>query len=259
MQVDYALELIDELHPLENTPLHKVYPALKYLCCCCVCVPTISGGKTADIEEPLIEQKHEEYIHLADGRTVKKKSKRQRKKPADRQYDDPLEQLGFGIVAYNEMLRKFIWLFAFFSILMAPVIYYFQNGSGYQFSPKALQGYEMRTLGNMGYSSVQCRSMPLAVEKMVYGCPYGSVGEIYDYGVNLVNDGGARDSCIETDQNRACKPDNPSVSRLLNDSLGKASTSYDVTGADLYTDLVAHANCVKEENLPTLFVQYSCI
>ena len=123
------------------------------------------------------------------------------------------------------MLRKFIWLFAFFSILMAPVIYYFQNGSGYQFTPKALQGYEMRTLGNMGYSSVQCRNMPLAVEKMVYGCPYGTVGEIYDYGVNLVNDGGARDSCIETDQNRACKPDNPNVSRLLNDSLGKASTS----------------------------------
>ena len=38
-QVDYALELIDELHPLYGTPLHEVYPLLKYLCCCCVCVP----------------------------------------------------------------------------------------------------------------------------------------------------------------------------------------------------------------------------
>ena len=100
---------------------------------------------------------------------------------------------------------------------MAPVIYYFHNGSGYQFTPKALQSYEMRTLGNMGYSSVQCRSMPLAVEKMVYDCPYGTVGEIYDYGVNHVNDGGSRDSCVETDQNRACKPDNPNVIRLLKD------------------------------------------
>ena len=58
MQVDYALELIDELHPLENTPLHKVYPVLKHLCCCCVCVPAISGDNTEsdDIEEPLIEK-----------------------------------------------------------------------------------------------------------------------------------------------------------------------------------------------------------
>ena len=257
MQVNYALELIDELHPLENTPLHKVYPALKYLCCCCVCVPSISGGKTADIEEPLIEKPHEDFV-MINGKQIKKKKPRQRKKAADRKYDDPLEQLGFGIVAYNEMLRKFIWLFAFFSILMAPVIYSFQNGSGYQFTPKAMQGYEMRTLGNMGYSSVQCRSMPLAVEKMVYDCPYGTVGEIYDYGVNLASTD-QRDSCVETDKNRACKPDNPNFNRLLNDSLGKVSTSQDVLIKDLYTDLDAKALCVLEINLPTLFVQYSCI
>ena len=119
------MELIDELHPLEKTPLHKVYPSLKYLCCCCVCLPTVSGAKTGDIEEPLLEKtKTETYIDK-NGKEKKKKKPRQRKKPADRGYDDPLEQLGFGIVAYDEMLYKFIWLFLFFSLLMAPVIYYF--------------------------------------------------------------------------------------------------------------------------------------
>lgn len=125
MQIEYALELIDELHPLEKTPLHKVYPSLKYLCCCCVCLPQVTGAKTTDIEEPLLEKKKTETYIDKNGKEKKKKKPRQRKKPADRGYDDPLEQLGFGIVAYDEMLYKFIWLFLFFSLLMAPVIYYF--------------------------------------------------------------------------------------------------------------------------------------
>ena len=85
MQIDYALELIDELHPLENTPLHKVYPVLKHLCCCFECVPTIKkeNTETEDIEEPLIEKLKGRFV-MINGKLVKKKTLRQRKKPADR-------------------------------------------------------------------------------------------------------------------------------------------------------------------------------
>ena len=197
---------------------------------------------------------------MIGGKEIKKKSKRQRKQPAAREgYEDPLEQLGFGIVAYNEMLYKFIWLFAFFSLLMAPVIYFFQNGQGYQFTPKALQSYEMRTLGNLGYSSVQCKSVPLAVEKLSFGCPYGTIGEIFDSGVNTKHNGGPNDSCIETEHNLACKPDNPAFTALLADTLGKQSTQATLSAADLYTNQTTYANCIDEANLPTVFVQFSCV
>ena len=158
-QVDYALELISELHPLYGTPMHDVYPALKYLCCCCVCFPSISGAKKEqreDDEEPLVGESEggKDTIMIA-GKEVKKKHKKKRKNPANIQnLEDPLDQLGFGIVAYNQMMRKFTWLFLFFSILMAPAIYFNSQGTGYAFVPAEMKSYEGNTLGNMGYSSV---------------------------------------------------------------------------------------------------------
>ena len=116
----------------------------------------------------------------------------------------------------------------------------------------------MRTLGNLGYSSVQCKSVPLAVEKLSFACPYGTIGQIYDYGVNLQNDGGDAESCIETEHNRACKPNNPAFSSMLDDTLGKQSVQETLTASDLYTD-TTHGDCLNDQNLPTLFVQFSCV
>ena len=63
---------------------------------------------------------------MIGGKEVKKKPKKKRKNPASKQEsEDPLDQLGFGIVAYDSMMRQFSWLFLFFSVLMAPSIYYF--------------------------------------------------------------------------------------------------------------------------------------
>lgn len=88
------------------------------------------------------------------GKEVKKKSKKKRKNPANVQNSqDPLDQLGFGIVAYNQMMRTFACLFLLFSILMAPAIYYNSLGTGYAFVPAEMKSYEGNTLGNLGYSS----------------------------------------------------------------------------------------------------------
>lgn len=63
---------------------------------------------------------------------MKKKKQKKRKNPAAKQKrEDPLEELGFGIVAYNEMMYKFTGLFILFSILMAPAIYFYGLGTGY--------------------------------------------------------------------------------------------------------------------------------
>ena len=69
--------------------MHEVYPMLKYLCCCCVCLPSISGRKRDepqpgqdDEEEPLItgESTRSQKIMIG-GKEVKKRSKKKRKNP----------------------------------------------------------------------------------------------------------------------------------------------------------------------------------
>jgi hypothetical protein len=39
-------------------------------------------------------------------------------------------------------------------------------------------------LGNMGYSTVNCVSMPVEVGSYTFTCPYGVIGQITDFGVN---------------------------------------------------------------------------
>lgn len=138
---------------------------------------------------------------MINGKPIKKKTPKKRKNPSNKPPEDPLETLGFGIVAYDQMMRELTWLFIFFSILMAPAIYFNSLGTGYAFVPLIAQSYEVNTLGNMGYSSVQCQSIPVAVGKLSVSCPFGVIGEFYDYGINHSQDGGATDSCITTDNN----------------------------------------------------------
>ena len=69
------------------------------------------------------------------GKEVKKRKPKPRKQQinTDMPSEDPLEELGYGIVAYNEMMKTFIWLFLLFSVLMAPAIYFNGNGEGYKY------------------------------------------------------------------------------------------------------------------------------
>ena len=60
---------------------------LKYMCCCCVCLPSISGRKKDqpqpgqdDEEEPLITGESIQKIMIG-GKEVKKRSKKKRKNP----------------------------------------------------------------------------------------------------------------------------------------------------------------------------------
>ena len=66
------------------------------------------------------------------GKEVKKRKPKARKQSAKLpEGHDPLEELGFGIVAYDDMMWTFIWLFLFFTLLMAPAIYFNADGKGY--------------------------------------------------------------------------------------------------------------------------------
>ena len=119
------------------------------------------------------------------------------------------------------MMFKFIWLFLVFSIIMSPAIYYNSLGTGYSFVPAEMKSYEGNTLGNMGYSSVQCHTIPVNVDNFSASCPFGVIGEFLDYGINYSEDGGEADSCISTEFNKGCKPDSQEFAALMEEAIGK--------------------------------------
>ena len=194
---------------------------------------------------------------MIGGKEVKKRQKKKRKNPANiASLEDPLDQLGFGIVAYNQLMRKFTWLFLFFSILMAPAIYFNGLGTGYAFVPAAMKSYEGHTLGNLGYSSVQCQTIPIVVGKLSLSCPFGVIGEFYDYGVNSEDDGGAPGSCMTTEFNEACKPDNQKFSDILEDAKGKQEVTVTLSQDDIYfanSDRDTYGECVGSQKNVQLF------
>ena len=83
------------------------------------------------------------------------------------------------------------WLtvsFFLFSLLTWPARHHFQGGTGYDAGNPLTVGYEKSMIGNMGYSSVQCATVPVNVGKLYVKCPYGDVGEIFGFGVNIGDD-----------------------------------------------------------------------
>jgi len=63
--------------------------------------------------------------------------------------DDPFNFLGFGMVAYRDLMFILILLFAVISAIMYPAISIYKSHSGISY-PK---GYAKLSLGNLGYSS----------------------------------------------------------------------------------------------------------
>jgi hypothetical protein len=76
-------------------------------------------------------------------------------------------------------------------------MYLFRAGSGYK--NDTVKGYEIDSIGNLGYSSVQCSTTPIGVKKMAVACPYGTIGEILYYGVQPPTEDGLTSSvCKDT-------------------------------------------------------------
>lgn len=79
-----------------------------------------------------------------------------------------------------------ICAFCVFSILVTPAILIYKGGDGYAFGYQKLEGREIYSLGNLGYSTMQCAQIPVGIGILTMQCPYGTIGQIVDYGVNNV-------------------------------------------------------------------------
>ena len=95
-----------------------------------------------------------------------KKKKSYKKKQANNDEAvkaDPLVSLGFGVCAYRDILWSFLWTFCLFSFLLYPQMQIFNAGTAYANLASSLSYKEHGMLVNMGYSTVNCASMPIEV------------------------------------------------------------------------------------------------
>jgi len=69
--------------------------------------------------------------------------------------DDPVEILGFGIVAFRGVMFTTFVLMVILSIFQLPALYLFNLGEGFNMLLSQTEvPYIGKTLGNLGYSSV---------------------------------------------------------------------------------------------------------
>jgi len=96
----------------------------------------------------------------------------------------------------------------------------FKSGTGYE-EGAAHVGYGGTMISNLGYSTTQCRNTPLSIGTLSMTCGYGTIGEIFDYGVVNPESDGLLDACLTNDSNSACKPDSPSAADMFAQAVGK--------------------------------------
>jgi len=104
-QIEFAWDLIDEFHPISKTPLHVAYPLVGWFCKCSTCcgrneIDTSANQST--LNDELLPNKTA-IVKGKNGKEIvlKKKPKKKAKQMSEEEAMDPINLLGFGIVAYR--------------------------------------------------------------------------------------------------------------------------------------------------------------
>jgi len=92
---------------------------------------------------------------------------------------DTLDQYGFGMVAYKDLMFTMVWLFGLLTIFMIPAMYYYSQGTGIQ----TYKSWSQYSLGNFGYSTSKCQVSPYDLGSLPIKCQYGKLTKIISAGV----------------------------------------------------------------------------
>lgn len=90
-----------------------------------------------------------------------------------------LNELGFSILAYNDLMFNMFALFALISMIIFPAMYYYGEQNAMAITSSHL-GY---SLGSFGYSDTICHTTPFSLKKIVMKCSYGYVANVESVGV----------------------------------------------------------------------------
>lgn len=136
---------------------------------------------------------------------------------------DPIMKLGYGITAYRNIMWSFFVMFCILTVLCIPAFVVYGNGGGYHYGKESLAGKEKYSLGNLGYSSTQCTQVYMGISSLTLNCPYGTIGQIIEYGVNDVKDGVSPQLCTATSESAFCNQElnDVAIQSVLNQALNQ--------------------------------------
>lgn len=112
----------------------------------------------------------------------------------------------------------------------------FNAGTAYAKLAPSLSYKEHGMLGNMGYSTVNCASMPIEVGSMTVSCGFGQIGAVTQLGISNPSDGNALDICVINDFNRVCMPNSSAVEQVIAAGIGQQSFSLPFNPSQLYAE-----------------------
>lgn len=122
-----------------------------------------------------------------------KKKKAKITMPGAGEEPDPLNQYGFGMMAYKDLMFTLAALFAVLSIIMLPAMIYYNSQQGMPVTAS----FSQYSIGNFGYSTSQCSVSPYSLMKIPMKCPYGKLTTIASIGVISSNEP-RKDVCSTT-------------------------------------------------------------
>lgn len=157
--------LIEESHELVGTPIWKVFPILKLFG---MGKPKV--GEDGASEQLIDEEKNQEASH-------NKKPKIQFKEGEVE--PDTLNQYGFGMIAYKDLMLTLSGLFAILTILMIPALSFYSSGTGIG----TYKSFSQYSIGNFGYSTSKCQVSPYDLGQVPIKCQYGKLTKVISSGV----------------------------------------------------------------------------
>lgn len=79
---------------------------------------------------------------------------------------DPYLLLGYGMIAYRDLMLAMIYLFTFFTILTIPATIFFSAHAGYGSNPNT--SWASLSLGSYGYSATDCEFVPMPINSLSF-------------------------------------------------------------------------------------------
>jgi hypothetical protein len=169
--------LISDLHPIKATRMETAYPLL---CCPLKILRTFGKSEAEKLAERREElqglldtEKDESKLAKMTGEERKlfrlrlKNMQKEVRAKADLLNGDPYDSLGFGMHAYRSTLFTLFLTFSAISIIMLPVLGMYGTGpKGFEEYvdpgvPRDIKNWAKLSIANLGYSSMQCSSIPL--------------------------------------------------------------------------------------------------
>ena len=176
-EIEEARVLIDLRHPLDELEVTAPLPFMKACKWCLCCKSRTNRGTNPEYLESLL--KKGEGDNVAGGKKGMKSALDAAKK-AEKQQKDPYLILGYGMIAYFDMLRVLIYVFGLITLLSLPSLFIYNSYDAMRNANNKI--FSAYSLGNMGFSAGRCFTGPLGADRIMPSCASGTLSDIVSAG-----------------------------------------------------------------------------